>query len=281
MARQAEAGDISQRMHARQCGQLRAGRVELGGGGDHLRIAGIAELALFQCRGHHAHTQRLAQHQHVAWLCVGVALDVLGMHQPQRHQAVDGLDRIDGVATGNRDAGRAAYRRAAFEDAPDGLRRQHVDRHANQRQRKDRSAAHRIHIADRVGRGDAAEVVRVVDDGHEEVGGGNQRLLVVELVDRGIVGSLDAHQQFLGNWHGRHSLEDFRQQARCDLATAASAVRKRGQAGFNGLVRCVHRGPSMVVMSAARRSDREGTCVRAPDRTTRRGPRTAAAVERA
>ena len=79
--------------------------------------------------------------------------------------------------------------------------RQHVDRHADQRQRQDRPAAHRIDVADGVGRGDAAEVERVVDDRHEEVGGGDQRLLVVELIDGRVVGGLDAHQQLRGHRH--------------------------------------------------------------------------------
>jgi hypothetical protein len=104
-------------------------------------------------------------------------------------------------------------------------RRQHVDRHAHQRQRHDGRAAHGIDVADGVGGGDAAEVERVVDDGHEEVGGGDQRLLVVELVDRGVVGGLDAHQQ-LGRGMGIAAvpLRISRQHAGRDLAAAAAAV---------------------------------------------------------
>ena len=66
---------------------------------------------------------------------------------------------------------------------------------ATKRERHDRPAAHRVDVADRVGRGDAAEVERIVDDRHEEVGGRDQRLLVVELVDGGVVGGLDADHQ--------------------------------------------------------------------------------------
>jgi hypothetical protein len=112
--------------------------------------------------------------------------------------------------------------------------RQHVDRHAHQRQRHDGRAAHGIDVADGVGGGDAAEVERVVDDGHEEVGGGDQRLLVVEPVDGGVVGGLDAHQQLFGDGHLRRALEDVRQHAGRDLAAAAAAVRERGEAGFGG-----------------------------------------------
>ena len=66
---------------------------------------------------------------------------------------------------------------AAFEDAADGRGRQHGDRHADQRQREQRARAHRVDVRQRVGRGDAAEVVRVVDDRHEEVGRRDDRVL--------------------------------------------------------------------------------------------------------
>ncbi len=73
-----------------------------------------------------------------------------------------------------------------------------------------RNMAREIRNAPRhVGGGDAAEVQRIVHDGHEEVGGGDQRLLIVELVDGRVVGRLDAHHQFLGNGHGDRALEDL------------------------------------------------------------------------
>jgi hypothetical protein len=91
------------------------------------------------------------------------------------------------------------------------------------------SAAHRVHVADGVGGRDAPELVGVVHDGHEEVGGGDQRLLVVEPVDCRVVGGLDAHHE-LGRDHSpRVVLEDLRQHAGRDLAAAAAAVREAGE----------------------------------------------------
>jgi hypothetical protein len=52
--------------------------------------------------------------------------------------------------------------------------RQLVERHADDRQRHDRRAAHGVDVGEGVGGGDAAEVARVVDDRHEEVGGGDE-----------------------------------------------------------------------------------------------------------
>ena len=110
--------------------------------------------------------------------------------------------------------------------------RQHADRHADQRQRHDRLAAHGVHVGDRVGGGDAAEVVGIVDDRHEEIGGGDQRLLVVELVDGCVVGGFDAHQQLGWQRHAGRALQDLGQHAGRDLAAAAATVRQRSEAGL-------------------------------------------------
>ncbi len=59
-------------------------------------------------------------------------------------------------------------------------------------------AAHRIDIGDRVGRGDRAEIERIVDDRHEKIGRRDDRLTLVQLVDRRIVGRLDADEQRFG-----------------------------------------------------------------------------------
>ena len=163
------------------------GRVELGRARDHRPVAGVVELALLERGAVDADAERLAEHQLVAGLRAGVALEVARIDEADRDQAVDRLDGIDGVAAGDRDAGARADRLAAFEDPADRLERQLVHRHADERQREERLPAHRVHVGDGVGRGDRAEVERIVDDRHEEVGGGDDRLRVVDLVDRGVV----------------------------------------------------------------------------------------------
>src|SRR5690606_33023784 len=126
--------------------------------------------------------------QHVAGARAAVAPDQGGIDQADRDQAVDRLHRVDGVAAGDGDAGVAAGAGAAVEDARDRLRGEHVHRHAHQGQGEQRGAAHGVDVADRVGGGDAAEVVRIVDDGHEEVGGRHDRLALVDAVHGGVVG---------------------------------------------------------------------------------------------
>ena len=127
----------------------------------------------------------------------GVAFDLGRVDQTEYDEAINRFDRINRVAACNRNAGIAAYVLAAAQDHAYGFERQHIDRHADQAERHDGRAAHRVHIADGVGGGNAAKVERIVDDGHEEVGGGDQRLLVVEQVHGRIIRGFYADQQFL------------------------------------------------------------------------------------
>ena len=198
---------------------------------DHSGVSGGVDRILLQGRRKDADPERLAEDDAIADAGIGIAFDQLRMDQSEGDQAVDRLDRIDAVAAGNRDPGGAADRFAAGEDARDDLCRQHVDRHADQRQRHDRPAAHGIDVGNGVGGRDAPEVVGVVDDGHEEIGGGDQRLFVIELVDGGIVRGFDADQQLGRYRQAVAALEDFRQQAGGDLAATSAPVRQGGQAG--------------------------------------------------
>ena len=126
-----------------------------------------------------------------------------------------------------------ADRLAAGEDLPDDAVGQLADRHADDGQREQRPPAHGIDVGQRIGGGDAAELVGVVDDGHEEVGGRHDRLFVVQPVDGGVVAVLDADQQVgIGRCQVRRERgigQDVAQHRRRDLAAAAAAVGKLGQ----------------------------------------------------
>ncbi len=246
---EAEAGDVGDRVHAGHVGQRDAGRVEPRRRLDEALVAGGVQGILLQRRRHHADADRLAEDEHVAGLGVGIAPDLARVDQAHDDEAVDRLDRIDRVAAGDRDARLATDRLAAADDLADLLGRQLVDRHRDQGQGHDRPAAHRIHVADRVGRGDAAEVERVVDDRHEEVGRRDQRLLVVELVDGGVVGGLDADHQLRRHQAAGARAKDFGKDTGRDLAAAAAAVREAGEAQARRVERgraggrCVHGCP--------------------------------------
>ena len=104
-----------------------------------------------------------------------------------------------------------------------------VDRHADDGQREDRPAAHGVNVGERVGRGDAAEVARIVDDGHEEIGGGDDGLRVVQAIDGRVVGCLDPHQEIGRQRLQRRFGDNARQHGRRDLAASTAAVAELGQ----------------------------------------------------
>ncbi len=110
------------------------------------------------------------------------------------------------------------------------LDRHFFERHTDDGERENRLAAHRIHIRERVGRGDAAEVVGIIDDGREEIGGSDDRLLVVQPVYGSVVARFDPHQQILRQPADRGLGEDLGEYSRRDLAAAAAPVGELRQA---------------------------------------------------
>ena len=195
MAQQSEARDIGQRVNARESGQPHAGSIELRRAGDQFPILSVGDLLLLERGAVDADAERLAEDDRVARLRLRVALDAARIDQADGDQAVDRLHRIDAVAAGDGNAGSLADRFAAVEDSAHRLERQLVDRHRHQRQREERTPAHGVDIRDGVGRGDRAEVERIVDDRHEEIGRRDDRLILADLIDRRVVARLDADQQ--------------------------------------------------------------------------------------
>jgi hypothetical protein len=103
------------------------------------------------------------------------------------------------------------------------------NRHAHEGKRHDGPPSHGIDIGDGIGGRNRAEVKGVIDDGHEEVRGGDQGLCIIELVDRCIVCGADTDQQLGGYCHRRRVFENLREYARCNLAAAAPSMRERGK----------------------------------------------------
>jgi len=131
------------------------------------------------------------------------------------------------VATGDGNARALADRFAALKNPPDRLERHLVDRHRDERQCEQRASAHRVHVGDRIRRGDGAEVERVVDDRHEEIGRRNNRLRVIDLVHGGVVARLDADEQLRRDEARRAARtlrDDLLEHRRRELAAAAAAV---------------------------------------------------------
>jgi hypothetical protein len=71
-------------------------------------------------------------------------------------------------------------------------------------QRGYRRPSHRPNVVDRIERGDAAIVVRVVHDRRKEVHSLDQRQIVAQTIDPSIVGGVKAYQDvFVNRLHGQ------------------------------------------------------------------------------
>ena len=107
--------------------------------------------------------------------------------------------------------------------------------------------AHRVDVGDRVGRGDAAEVVGVVDDGREEVDRLHERQVVAEPHAGGVVErrGADQHARVVDR---RQAAQHLGEVGGGQLAGAAAAGRHAGQPhgrgrAHAGLFRVIRRTP--------------------------------------
>ncbi|BDB39771.1 hypothetical protein IWGMT90018_02170 [Mycobacterium kiyosense] len=131
------------------------------------------------------------------------------------------------MSADHRAAGLGCHRQSAAQHLGHQLQRQQVPRPADQVDRDHRAAAHRIDVRQRVGRGDPAPVVGVVDDGREEVGGGQHGKIANQ--DGGRVVSVVQPDEHVGAGLTGQAPDRLFEFARRDLAGAAAAVRVAGE----------------------------------------------------
>ena len=105
----------------------------------------------------------------------GVGHLLAGLDQPGDRHAVLGLRVVDGVTADDGGRGLAGDLRPTLQDPAEILERQRPRGERDDVQRGERARPHRVDVGEGVGRGDAPEVVGVVDDGREEVDRLDQR----------------------------------------------------------------------------------------------------------
>jgi hypothetical protein len=124
----------------------------------------------------------------------------------------------------DRNAGGRADLRSAFEDRADHDGRHLIDRHRQDGECHDRLAAHGVDVGNRIRRRDPPEVARIIDNRHEEVGGGDDARFFVDLPDGRIIAGLGADQELPIRLRGRPVGEKILEHRRRQLATAAAAM---------------------------------------------------------
>ena len=179
-----------------------------------------------------------------------------GWTRPVTARPYFGSLSVDRVAAGDDTAGLGHLVRAALKDAGHRFARE-VPREARHVQGQEDSAPHGVDVAHRVGGRDHPVEIRVVHDGREEVHRLDDRLLVVQSIDGGVVAPLQPDQEVRVPVRAdvRKNLVEVR---RTQLGRSAGAGRILGEPdGFAGLLigfRCPHI-LSMVLAGAARVAD--------------------------
>src|SRR5678815_4129649 len=118
-----------------------------------------------------------------------------------------------------------------LQDFPQQLEGNFLPRPADQAEREQGTAAHRVDIAHRVRGGDGSPIARVVHDGREEVGGGDERAVGGDAHDCGVITRRGVDQD-VGPRVPRQALEHLAQVDTAELAGAARAVRKRRETNW-------------------------------------------------
>ena len=141
--------------------------------------------------------EALRQEEHVAGQRARLRPDPLRMNHADDGEAVLRLGVADRMAA-REDRARLAHLLVGA--------REHLAEHLDRKLLGERGdgegeqgpAAHREHVVQRIRRRDRAERARIVDERREEVDREDDRALVVEAVDRRIVGRIEADEEILG-----------------------------------------------------------------------------------
>ncbi len=230
VAEEPEPGDVGERVHRAARGEdLPRRPVErahhLDGAIDERRVG----LLRLDRGGRDPAAERLREEEHVARARAHVPEDAIGVDDAGDRHPVLGLGVVDRVAAEDGRAGEPRRLRAAAQDLSEQLHRELRDRPADEVQREERPRAHRPHVGERVRRGDAAEPVRVVHDGREEVDRLDDRLGVREPVHGGVVARLGPDERARVIDPG-HVAQHLRQIRRADLAGSTRAVAEAREA---------------------------------------------------
>ena len=187
------------------------------------------EFALLLGGGEDADADRLGQIEGVTHLGGVVLLDGIQRHDTGYREAEDGLGSVDAVATRQRDARFVAHLTATVDHLLGHFGGQGIDGPTENGDGDDGLAAHGVDVADGVGGGNAAKGKGIVDDGHEEVGGGNNALTVAD-IDHGcvILAAVANHQSRVVETRDL-ALENGVEYLGRNFAAAASAVAVLGQ----------------------------------------------------
>ena len=230
VAEEPESGDVGCAARADGDGASTGRRVELRHGVDQPLRLFRSEVAALGRGRENGGAERLGEHEAVADLGVRVAQHLLGIHAPGHRQPELQLVVDDRVAADDERAGFVDLVLPAAEDVGEHVEREPIRGKADDVERGERLAAHRVHVRERVRRGDLAERVRIVDDGREEVDRLHEREIFRQLKHAGVVEGLAPDEQPRVRFD-RDAGEGLREIETSELRGASRAPRERRESG--------------------------------------------------
>jgi len=187
VAEQPEPGHIGRRVHADREHRPGRGRVESRHHRHRGRELRLGEEVALQRGREDARTDRFGKYERVAGSRPGVPHDPVRMHFADHRHAVLGLRVVDRVAAQQERPGLARHVCAAPQHFAEQVVGKRFARPTHQVEREERRRAHRVNVGERVGGGDASEVVWVVHNGREEVHRRHDRAVGRETKHGGVV----------------------------------------------------------------------------------------------
>ena len=144
------------------------------------------------------------------------------MDEARHRQAVLGLLVQNAVAAGDECSGLVDLVIAAPQQLVDSVLR-HIRRNRHDVQAQLGLAAHGVHVAEGVGGSNLAEQIGVVGNGREEIHRLHQGQVLGDLIDRGVIALVKAHQQ-VGIAVYLDAVQQLGQNTGAHLGTAASTL---------------------------------------------------------
>ena len=172
-------------------------------------------------------SERLREHERIALVGAPIGKKTVEFHEPRDRKAELGLVVVDRVAARDDDAGLAALIGASGENLTGDLEPQAIGK-AEEVQREDGLAAHRPDVGERVRGRHLAKEIRVVDHRREEVRRSHEPAPVAQVVDVGVVGLVEAHEELLV-LEARQVGEHLREVTRGELGRATGGLHELGQ----------------------------------------------------
>ena len=195
MPQKAEAGDVGAGVDGEVRQDFGTCLVEREHGFHGFGEVGFGEVTGLEGVGDQPGAQFLGEDEAVAGLGTGVGVDAVGVDEAGDGEAVLEFWVLHGVAADERAAGFGRLGLTAEENLVEDLRIEFVGGKTRDVERGERLAAHGVHVAERVGRGNGSKGVGIVDDGGEEIDGLHEGLALVEAIDAGVVGEVEADEQ--------------------------------------------------------------------------------------